>query len=98
MFIGATYYLWKGGVQDPTAYQRVIDYACGAVADCEAIQSNGFCLVANNPKAICDNVVNSYFQDKGQVTGSLVMLLCCVTWCVQQKNTAQLMCYSSLVP
>ena len=72
MFIGATYCLCKGGAQDPTAYQRVIDYACGAGADCRAIQTNGPCYVANNPKAICDYAVNSYFQNKGQVTGSCV--------------------------
>ncbi|CAO2830217.1 unnamed protein product [Amaranthus hypochondriacus] len=71
-YSSATYCLCKGGAQDPTAYQRVIDYACGAGADCRAIQSNGPCYVANNPKAICDYAVNSYFQNKGQVTGSCV--------------------------
>ena len=66
VIIGATYCICKDGAQDPTAYQKVIDYARGAGADCKAIQDNGPCFVQDNPKAICDYAVNSYFQNKGQ--------------------------------
>lgn len=70
--VGATYCICKDGAQDPTAYQRVIDYACGAGADCRAVQQNGPCYVANNPKAVCDYAVNSYFQNKGQTPEACV--------------------------
>lgn len=62
-YSSASYCLCKDGAQDPTTYQRVIDYACGAGADCRPIQQNGPCYVPNNPKAICDYAVNSYFQN-----------------------------------
>lgn len=70
MGVGATYCICKNGAQDPTAYQKVIDYACGAGADCRAIQPDGPCFVSDNPKAVCDYAVNSYFQNKGQISGS----------------------------
>ncbi|XP_010680708.2 PLASMODESMATA CALLOSE-BINDING PROTEIN 4 isoform X1 [Beta vulgaris subsp. vulgaris] len=71
-YSSATYCICKDGAQDPTAYQRVIDYACGAGADCRAVQQNGPCYVANNPKAVCDYAVNSYFQNKGQTPEACV--------------------------
>uniref|UniRef100_A0A803KVQ2 X8 domain-containing protein n=1 Tax=Chenopodium quinoa TaxID=63459 RepID=A0A803KVQ2_CHEQI len=70
--MGGTYCICKAGAQDPTAYQKVIDYACGAGADCKAIQPGGPCYVQDDPKAVCDYAVNSYFQNKGQVQDSCV--------------------------
>ncbi|KAL2905409.1 PLASMODESMATA CALLOSE-BINDING PROTEIN 4 [Bienertia sinuspersici] len=65
-YSSGSYCICKDGAQDPTAYQKVIDYACGAGADCKAIQDNGPCYVPDSPKAICDYAVNSYYQNKGQ--------------------------------
>ncbi|XP_021756913.1 PLASMODESMATA CALLOSE-BINDING PROTEIN 4-like [Chenopodium quinoa] len=71
-YSSGTYCICKAGAQDPTAYQKVIDYACGAGADCKAIQPGGPCYVQDDPKAVCDYAVNSYFQNKGQVQDSCV--------------------------
>ncbi|MBA0692573.1 hypothetical protein Goari_010123, partial [Gossypium aridum] len=52
------------------ALQTTLDYACGSGADCSAIQQNGACYNPNTVKDHCNYAVNSYFQNKGQVTGS----------------------------
>ena len=67
--IGATYCLCKDGVGDQSL-QKSLDYACGAGADCTAILQNGACYNPNTLKDHCNYAVNSYFQKKGQVTGS----------------------------
>ncbi|CAA2955600.1 PLASMODESMATA CALLOSE-BINDING PROTEIN 3-like [Olea europaea var. sylvestris] len=48
------------------AYQKNIDYACGAGADCNPITQNGPCYNPNTVKDHCNYAVNSYFQRKGQ--------------------------------
>lgn len=53
-----------------SAYQKNIDYACGAGADCSPILQNGACYNPNTVKDHCNYAVNSYYQRKGQVTGS----------------------------
>ncbi|TYG70824.1 hypothetical protein ES288_D05G345400v1 [Gossypium darwinii] len=65
----ATYCLCNDGVGDQ-ALQTTLDYACGNGADCSAIQQNGACYNPNTVKDHCNYAVNSYFQNKGQVTGS----------------------------
>lgn len=50
--------------------QKALDYACGAGAECGPILQNGVCYNPNTVKSHCDYAVNSYFQRKGQVTGS----------------------------
>ncbi|CAI9785291.1 unnamed protein product [Fraxinus pennsylvanica] len=47
-------------------YQKNIDYACGAGADCTPITQNGPCYNPNTVKDHCNYAVNSYFQKKGQ--------------------------------
>ncbi|KZV50239.1 hypothetical protein F511_03193 [Dorcoceras hygrometricum] len=51
-------------------FQKNIDYACGAGADCSAIIQNGACYNPNTVKDHCNYAVNSYYQRKGQVAGS----------------------------
>lgn len=53
-----------------SAYQKNIDYACGAGADCSQILQNGACYNPNTVKDHCNYAVNSYYQRKGQVPGS----------------------------
>ncbi|XWS34188.1 hypothetical protein CRYUN_Cryun21dG0019100 [Craigia yunnanensis] len=65
----ATYCLCKDGVSEQ-ALQKALDYACGAGADCTAILQNGACYNPNTLKDHCNYAVNSYFQRKGQATGS----------------------------
>ncbi|KAM7471462.1 hypothetical protein LguiA_009645 [Lonicera macranthoides] len=50
--------------------QKTLDYACGAGADCTLIKQNGACYNPNTLRAHCSYAVNSYFQKKGQTTGS----------------------------
>ncbi|XWS69634.1 hypothetical protein CRYUN_Cryun04dG0195600 [Craigia yunnanensis] len=64
----ATYCLCKDGGDQ--ALQKTLDYACGAGADCTAILQNGACYNPNTVKDHCNYAVNSYFQRKGQATGS----------------------------
>ncbi|XP_073146027.1 PLASMODESMATA CALLOSE-BINDING PROTEIN 2-like [Henckelia pumila] len=52
------------------AFQKNIDYACGAGADCSPILQNGACYNPNTVKDHCNYAVNSYYQRKGQVVGS----------------------------
>ncbi|KAL2546656.1 PLASMODESMATA CALLOSE-BINDING PROTEIN 3-like [Forsythia ovata] len=47
-------------------YQKNIDYACGAGADCSPIMQNGPCFQPNTVKDHCNYAVNSYYQKKGQ--------------------------------
>ncbi|CAM8998852.1 unnamed protein product [Rhodiola kirilowii] len=65
----AVYCLCKDGVGQ-SALQKALDYACGAGADCSAILQNKACYNPNTVKNHCDYAVNSYFQRKGQATGS----------------------------
>ncbi|KAF5752056.1 hypothetical protein HS088_TW02G01076 [Tripterygium wilfordii] len=65
----ASYCLCKDGVGDQ-ALQKAIDYACGAGADCTQILQNGPCYQPNTVKDHCNYAVNSYYQRKGQATGS----------------------------
>ena len=69
MYVGATYCICKDGLSE-SIYQKDIDYACGAGADCSAISSSGACYNPNTVKDHCNYAVNSYFQKKGQVSGS----------------------------
>ncbi|KAJ8774702.1 hypothetical protein K2173_017148 [Erythroxylum novogranatense] len=65
----ASYCVCKDGVSDQ-ALQKSLDYACGAGADCTPIAQNGPCYNPNTVKDHCNWAVNSYYQKKGQVTGS----------------------------
>ncbi|CAA2987764.1 PLASMODESMATA CALLOSE-BINDING PROTEIN 3-like, partial [Olea europaea subsp. europaea] len=51
-------------------YQKNIDYACGAGADCAPIMENGPCFQPNTRKDHCDFAVNSYYQRNRQIEGS----------------------------
>ncbi|KAL7181493.1 hypothetical protein ACSBR1_040395 [Camellia fascicularis] len=64
-----TYCVCKDGLSD-SVYQKNIDYACGAGADCSSIIQNGVCYNPNTVKDHCNYAVNSYFQKKSQVSGS----------------------------
>ncbi|KAK4771785.1 hypothetical protein SAY86_013560 [Trapa natans] len=66
---GATYCVCKEGQSDQVL-QKTLDYACGNGADCSPILQNGACYQPNTVKNHCDYAVNSYFQRKGQATGS----------------------------
>ena len=66
--LGATYCLCKDGGEQ--VLQKTLDYACGAGADCTPILQNGACYNPNTVKDHCNYAVNSYFQRKGQATGS----------------------------
>lgn len=59
----------KNGLSDQV-YQKSLDYACGAGADCTAILPNGACYQPNTMKSHCDWAVNSYFQRRSQAGGS----------------------------
>uniref|UniRef100_A0A6N2NE60 X8 domain-containing protein n=1 Tax=Salix viminalis TaxID=40686 RepID=A0A6N2NE60_SALVM len=65
----ATYCVCKDGVGD-AQLQKSLDYACGAGADCAQVLQNGPCYQPNTIKDHCSYAVNSYFQKKGQATGS----------------------------
>lgn len=66
---GATYCICKDGLSD-SVWQKDIDYACGAGADCSAISQGGSCFNPNTVKDHCNYAVNSYFQKKGQAPGT----------------------------
>ncbi|KAL9271973.1 PLASMODESMATA CALLOSE-BINDING PROTEIN 3-like protein [Drosera capensis] len=68
-YSSASYCICKDGLSD-AVLQKTIDYACGAGGDCSAIIQNGSCYSPNTVKAHCDYAANSYYQRKGQVTGS----------------------------
>lgn len=68
-FADATYCVCNSGLSDPVL-QKNIDYACGNGADCSAIMQNGACFNPNTVKDHCNYAVNSYYQRKGQITGS----------------------------
>uniref|UniRef100_A0A7N0VAI7 X8 domain-containing protein n=1 Tax=Kalanchoe fedtschenkoi TaxID=63787 RepID=A0A7N0VAI7_KALFE len=65
----AVFCICKDGMSE-AILQKALDYACGAGADCTPILQNGACYNPNTVKSHCDYAVNSYFQRKGQVTGS----------------------------
>ncbi|XP_073146433.1 PLASMODESMATA CALLOSE-BINDING PROTEIN 2-like isoform X2 [Henckelia pumila] len=64
----AAYCLCSSG--GDSAFQKNIDYACGAGADCSAITQNGACFNPNTVRDHCNYAVNSYYQKKGQISGS----------------------------
>lgn len=66
---GANYCLCKDGLSD-SVLQKNINYACGSGADCSAINQGGSCFNPNTVKDHCNYAVNSYFQKKGQASGS----------------------------
>ncbi|WOG88879.1 hypothetical protein DCAR_0208114 [Daucus carota subsp. sativus] len=66
---GASYCLCKDGLSD-SVLQKNINYACGAGADCSAINQGGSCFNPNTVKDHCNYAVNSYFQKKGEASGS----------------------------
>ncbi|VVB03983.1 unnamed protein product [Arabis nemorensis] len=68
-YSSATYCLCRDGVGEKEL-QTSIDYACGALADCNPIHDKGPCYQPNNIKSHCDWAVNSYFQRSGQLPGS----------------------------
>ncbi|CAA3013038.1 carbohydrate-binding X8 domain-containing protein-like isoform X1 [Olea europaea var. sylvestris] len=69
-FVDAAYYcICDDGLSD-AIYQKNIDYACGAGADCIPIMQNGPCFQPNTVKDHCNVAVNSYYQRNGQVQGS----------------------------
>ncbi|RVX02634.1 PLASMODESMATA CALLOSE-BINDING PROTEIN 3 [Vitis vinifera] len=65
----AVYCVCKDGLSDQ-ALQKTLDYACGAGADCSPVLQNGACYNPNTVKDHCSYAVNSYFQKKGQASGS----------------------------
>ncbi|KAJ4710738.1 PLASMODESMATA CALLOSE-BINDING PROTEIN 3 [Melia azedarach] len=65
----ALYCLCKEGLSQ-SVLQKAIDYACGAGADCGQILQNGPCFQPNTVQDHCNYAVNSYFQKKGQTSGS----------------------------
>ncbi|KAK9684496.1 hypothetical protein RND81_10G214000 [Saponaria officinalis] len=56
-----SYCVCKTGLQT-AAYQKAIDFACGAGADCSAIRPNGQCYNPNSLQAHCSFAANNYFQ------------------------------------
>ncbi|KAK0574360.1 hypothetical protein LWI29_022487 [Acer saccharum] len=65
----ALYCICKDGIGD-SSLQKALDYACGAGADCTPILQSGACYNPNTVKDHCSYAVNSYFQKKGQATGT----------------------------
>ncbi|GAA0171003.1 hypothetical protein LIER_25144 [Lithospermum erythrorhizon] len=55
---------------DDKTLQKTLDYACGAGADCNPLHQGGACYNPNSVKDHCDYAVNSFFQKKGQATGT----------------------------
>ncbi|KAJ0037816.1 hypothetical protein Pint_23490 [Pistacia integerrima] len=90
----ALYCLCKDGVGD-SALQKAIDYACGAGADCTPIIQNGVCYNPNTVKDHCNYAVNSYFQKKGQTTGSCDFAGAAATSANPPSNVASTCVYPS---
>lgn len=65
----ATWCVCRQGLSE-TVLQKSIDYACGNGADCTIIHQGGGCFNPNTVVAHCNYAVNSYFQKKGQASGS----------------------------
>ncbi|KAK1384218.1 PLASMODESMATA CALLOSE-BINDING PROTEIN 3 [Heracleum sosnowskyi] len=65
----ATWCVCKPGLSE-TVLQKSIDYACGNGADCTLIHQGGGCYNPNTVPGHCNYAVNSYFQRKGQASGS----------------------------
>ncbi|MCL7041833.1 hypothetical protein MKW94_006471 [Papaver nudicaule] len=68
---GASWCVCRSDVSE-SALQKTLDYACGAGADCKPISQNGACFQPNTVRAHCSYAVNSYYQNKGQVSGSCI--------------------------
>ncbi|CAA7039639.1 unnamed protein product [Microthlaspi erraticum] len=68
-YSSAAYCLCRDGVGEKEL-QTSIDYACGALGDCNPIHDKGPCYQPNTVKSHCDWAVNSYFQKSGQISGS----------------------------
>ncbi|GAA0170361.1 hypothetical protein LIER_40940 [Lithospermum erythrorhizon] len=64
----ATWCVCKQG--DSKTLQKALDYACGAGADCNPLRQGGSCYNPNSVKDHCDYAVNSFFQKKGQASGT----------------------------
>ncbi|KAF6171388.1 hypothetical protein GIB67_009529 [Kingdonia uniflora] len=67
----ATWCICRSDVSD-ASLQKSLDYACGAGADCSAINQNGNCYQPNTVRAHCSYAVNSYFQKKSQAQQACV--------------------------
>lgn len=65
----ALYCTCKDGLSE-SVLQKALDYACGAGGDCTPILQSGACYQPNTVADHCNYAVNSYFQRKGQVSGS----------------------------
>ncbi|XP_074317081.1 uncharacterized protein LOC141653266 [Silene latifolia] len=57
----ASFCVCKAGLQS-TAYQKVIDYACGQGVDCSPIGPNGQCANSNGLQGHCSFAANSYYS------------------------------------
>ncbi|XP_010443929.2 PREDICTED: PLASMODESMATA CALLOSE-BINDING PROTEIN 1 [Camelina sativa] len=64
--------LWcvcKTGLSD-TVLQATLDYACGNGADCNPTKPKQSCFNPDNVRSHCSYAVNSFFQKKGQSSGT----------------------------
>ncbi|XP_073225725.1 PLASMODESMATA CALLOSE-BINDING PROTEIN 3-like [Cicer arietinum] len=70
MIVGAakTWCVAKEGA-DTTALLSALNYACGAGADCEPIQSTGLCFNPDTIEGHASYAFNNYYQIKKQAGG-----------------------------
>nr|XP_004497857.1 PLASMODESMATA CALLOSE-BINDING PROTEIN 3-like [Cicer arietinum] len=71
MIVGAakTWCVAKKGA-DTTTLLSALNYACGAGADCEPIQSTGLCFNPDTVEGHASYAFNSYYQIQKQADGS----------------------------
>ncbi|EOA14034.1 hypothetical protein CARUB_v10027167mg [Capsella rubella] len=65
----ASWCVCKTGLSD-TVLQQTLDYACGNGADCNPIKPKQSCFNPDNVRSHCSYAVNSFFQKKGQSSGT----------------------------